>query len=342
MSYVGTYVLGMGFTLSPGERDALVKQNHRNAERIFPYLGGKEVNSSPTQDFDRHVISFGQMELEEAARWPDLLAIVREKVKPERDKVRRDAHRKYWWHFADKRPALYTALEGKKRCLVTAIVSKHLLFSFQPADRIYSHKLNVFPLESYAHFAVLQSRVHAPWAWLLSSTMKDDLNYSASDCFETFPFPVASAFAPDGPLEKCGRTLYEARGRLMVERNQGLTATYNQLKDPEVTDAAVEELRRLHADMDRAVVAAYGWDGVEVPPFSAPSTATEWKAKVSFEDEVIDRLFALNAERAAEERALGLETSNAKRSTPPKNSSKKKPAADQLELSTPSAGKGRA
>src|SRR6056300_1099837 len=83
-AFVGSYVLGMGFVLTPDERDALLKKNKRNAQRIFPYLGGQEVNSSPTQNFDRYVISFGEMSLEEAGAWPDLLAIVREKVKPER------------------------------------------------------------------------------------------------------------------------------------------------------------------------------------------------------------------------------------------------------------------
>ncbi len=87
-AFVGSYVLGMGFTLTPEEREALVRKDPRNAERIFPYLGGQEVNTSPTQTFDRYVISFGTTSLEEAERWPDLLAIVRQKVKPERDKLK--------------------------------------------------------------------------------------------------------------------------------------------------------------------------------------------------------------------------------------------------------------
>ena len=56
-SFVGSYVLGMGFTLTPDERDALIAKDAKNAERIFPYLGGQEVNTSPTQEFDRYVIS---------------------------------------------------------------------------------------------------------------------------------------------------------------------------------------------------------------------------------------------------------------------------------------------
>jgi len=91
LSFVGSYVLGMGFILTPEEREDLVRKDKRNAERIFPYLGGEEVNTSPTQSFDRCVINFGEMSLEEAEKWPALIQILREKVKPERDKVKRDA-----------------------------------------------------------------------------------------------------------------------------------------------------------------------------------------------------------------------------------------------------------
>ena len=57
--------------------------------------------STPTPDprLERYVINFGQMELEEAEQWPDLLEIVRELVKPERDQNKRDVRRKYWWRF---------------------------------------------------------------------------------------------------------------------------------------------------------------------------------------------------------------------------------------------------
>ncbi|MBK7534261.1 MAG: hypothetical protein IPI49_02605 [Myxococcales bacterium] len=81
------------------------------------------------------------------------------------------------------------------------------MFSFQPTGRVFSHKLFVFPLPSFTHFAVLQSRLHVAWTWLLSSTMKTDLNYSASECFETFPFPPEAQLAS---LEPIGQQLYDA------------------------------------------------------------------------------------------------------------------------------------
>lgn len=306
-SFQGAIVLGLGFTLTPEEREALVAANPANAERIFPYLGGQEVNSSPTQTFDRYVISFGQMSLEEAEHWPDLLAIVREKVKPERDQNKRDVRRIYWWRFGESAPALFSAIAPLGRCLVNSQVSKHLVFAFQPTDRIFSHTLNVFALDRGSHFAVLQSRIHEPWARLHGSTMKTDLRYTASSCFETFPFPPAGTLESGGAVDAAGERLYEARARYMVETQQGLTSTYNRLKDPACVEAPIEALRRLHEEMDRAVLEAYGWGDLEVPPYATPDTPEGRQARQAFEDEVIDRLFVLNAERAAQEQAWAAE-----------------------------------
>lgn len=306
-SFQGSILVGTGFTLTPAERDALIAKNPRNAERIFPYLGGEEVNSSPTQTFERYVISFGAMSLEEAERWPDLIGIVRAKVKPERDRVNRDAHRKYWWHFGDKRPALYEAIAPLERCLVTARVTKHLCFSFQPTNRILNEKLYVFPLDRFTAFGVLQSRIHEPFAWQLSSTLETRLNYSASDCFETFPFPAPDPRTVLPAVEAAGERLYEARARFMVESSPqlGLTKTYNALKDPTNTDPRVLELRSLHEALDRAVLEAYGWAGeLEVPPY-CPGNAAEEKAVARFGDEVVDRLYGLNEERARAEQRAG-------------------------------------
>ena len=296
-SFVGSYVLGMGFTLTPDERDELVAKDPRNAERIFPYLGGKEVNTSPTQEHDRYVINFGQMSLAEAEAWPDLLGIVREKVKPERDRNKRDVRRKYWWRFGEVAPALYEAVASLERCLVNSRVSKHLMFSFQPTDRVWAEALYVYPLPRHTSFAVLQSRIHEPWARLLSSSMKNDLRYAASDCFETFPFPEPEPRTVVPALETIGEELYEARATYMVDADQGLTQTYNLLKDPDCQDPENQHLRELHEAMDRAVLNAYGWTDLEVPPF-CPATPAEQKAFEAFQDQVIDRLFVLNAKRA--------------------------------------------
>lgn len=185
------------------------------------------------------MISFGQMSLEEVERWPDLIGIVREKVKPERDRKNRANYKDRWWQFGEYRPGLFTAIAGLERCLVAARVSKHLLMAEQPTDRIFSEQLYVFALDSWTAFAILQSRIHEPWAWLLSSTMRmAGIRYAASDCFETFPFPQSDPRAVIPALEDIGQRLYDARGLYMVETQQGLTDTYNRLKDCDLSGRA--------------------------------------------------------------------------------------------------------
>jgi hypothetical protein len=352
LSFQGSIVLGMGFTLTEAERDGLIAKSARNAERIFPYLGGEEVNTSPTQSHERYVISFGQMDLAEAEAWPDLISIVRDKVKPERDENKRDVRRIYWWRFGETAPALYATIAPLSRCLVTARVTKHLCFSFQPTNRVLNEKIYVFPFDKYTPFAVLQSRIHNAWTWLLSSTLEERLNYSASDCFETFPFPLPDPRSVIPELEAIGEALYEARAAYMRDTDQGLTKTYNALKDPGCDDPRILALRAQHEDLDRAVLRAYprlpgmgspdtiGWSDLTVPTFciASPEDAAKLAA---FEDEIIDRLFVLNEQRAREEAALGRAGQATKGKRAPKAAAKSTAGASSETEPTPRAKRGR-
>ena len=101
--------------------------------------------------------------------------------------------------------------------------------------------------------------------------MKDDLRYTPTDCFETFPFPAAlldstandpAHEATRQSLEAIGERYHQFRAELMVSNNEGLTSTYNRFHDPAETSRGLLELRRLHGEMDQAVLAAYGWSDV--------------------------------------------------------------------------------
>ncbi|HTN92510.1 MAG TPA: DNA methyltransferase [Sorangium sp.] len=309
LCFIGCFLRGGGFVLTEGEGRSLRAGDPAAGEVLRPFLGGEEVNSSPSHSPHRYVIDFGERGLDEAGRWPALLAIVRSRVKPERDRLRStgvDAgHRARWWQFANPRPELRRRIAPLRRCLVAARVTKHLCFAFQPVDRTFSDQLCVFAIEDCARFAVLQSRAHEAWARLLSSTMGEGLRYAPSDCVETFPFPRPEHLDPGGLLDAAGERLYAARAHLMAELGEGLTAMYNLLKDPACERPGVVELRRLHEELDRAVLDAYGFDDIEVPPYTAPSSPGEGREAGAFEDQVIDRLFALNEARAAEEARRG-------------------------------------
>jgi hypothetical protein len=142
------------------------------------------------------------------------------------------------------------------------------------------------------------------WVRHTSSTFEATQAYRPSDCFETFPFPTPEPQAVSPELEAIGKRVYEMRTRFMVDTGQGLTKTYNAIKDPECDDPRVLELRGQHEEMDRTVLAAYGWSDIVVPPY-CPTSDQDRDALQAFEDEIIDRLYVLNAERAREELRLG-------------------------------------
>lgn len=356
-AFQGSIILGMGFTFddvaaAKGEAEslaimnALIRKDPRNAERIFPYIGGEEINNDPEQQHHRYVIDFEDFPLtredmaknwaemtsserEEARRegvvpieypgpvaadWPDLLDIVRRLVKPQRDMDDREARRKRWWRFGDRQPGLYRKIGDLTRLMaINCGACPHMCFAFISSKSVYANTIDVVLFSNFSPFAVLQSRVHELWARFFSSTLEDRLRYAPSDCFRTFPFPLR--FETDAMLGGVGEAYHSFRAQLLIARQLGLTDIYNHFHARGENDPDITCLRKLHADMDRAVLHAYGWDDLanraspefieqETDEGKAAKTRLDWPAE--FKDEVLARLLALNAERAAEERAAGV------------------------------------
>jgi hypothetical protein len=356
-SFQGSIVLGMGFTFddrnlskgsSPiGEMERLIAKNPRNAKRIFPYIGGEEVNTSPTHAHHRYVINFEDFPLERAdigalwaeaaerqrrewlregvvpldysepvaADWPDLLAIVDAKIRGQRA-----AHSTApWWQFERPRVELAAAIAPLDRVLVINCGAQpHMPFTFKQTDPVFANTIAVVALDNHAAFAVLQSRVHEVWTRFYGSTMKDDLRYTPSDCFETFPFPAR--FETDPELQTTSKAYYRFRADLMVARDKGLTKTYNLFHDRLCRAEDIRRLRELHTEMDRAVLRAYGWNNLaaraaaefleqEADEGRTAKTRLDWPS--DFHDEVLARLITLNAERHVEEVRAGLATADA-------------------------------
>ena len=355
ISFNGCNVAGVGFTFDDDEPRAsrvsevgqLISANPKNRERIFPFLGGDEINSSPTHQHRRWIIFFETMTIEEASRWPDLMGIVREKVKPTRDNANRDGHRLKWWQFGDPRPALMTAVRPLKRMLVVVFVSEHLGFVWLPTDHIVSHNVGVFAKDNDAFFCVVQSRIHEFFSTQLSSGLEDRQGYRPTDGFEPFPFPIR--FETNAALEAAGRAYYEFRAALMVRNNEGLTKTYNRFHDPEERSPDILKLRALHAAMDVAVLTAYGWADL-IPKCTCEflldyedeeDDESEGKARKrkkpwryrwpdEIRDEVLARLLKLNAERAKEEELTGAAADAQK--PKPKKAAAKAPKASKVQL----------
>ena len=160
-------------------------------------------------------------------------------------------------------------------------------------------------------FGVLSSRLHALWVEFFASTLGETLNYSTAICFESCPFPNSLC----AELEVISQAYHDHRAAQMVARNEGMTKTYNRFHDPDERGEDIVRLRKLHAEMDRAVLRAYGWDDLaeRAEPVFLDETNEDdhtyqgrlfWPS--AFRDEVLARLLALNAERHAEEVRLGV------------------------------------
>src|SRR4029079_14704470 len=91
---------------------------------------------------------------------------------------------------------------------------------------VFAESLVVLATDRLCILALMQSRVHEMWARAFGSSLKDDLRYTPSDCFETFPFPDAWESTP--ALELIGREYYDFRAALMARSGEGLTKTYNR------------------------------------------------------------------------------------------------------------------
>ena len=316
-SFQGSIVLGLGFTMSLEEAKALIEKDPKNQDVLFPYLNGQDLNTNPDQSPSRWVINFFDWPLNTehddlrnpkgrpyASDYPDCLAIIREKVKPERDKNNYSkSAREKWWLYERSRPELYSAIAKMERVLVCARVSKLLIFTTVENSYVFNEKLVIFDLNQFCGLSILQSDFHVVWSWQYSSTLRDaGINYSPTDVFETFPFPTSTA-----NLEEIGEKYYTHRQKIMLTRQEGLTKTYNRFHNPDETNPDIEQLRTLHIEMDNAVAAAYGWEDIELDhDFHETKQGIRFTICENARREILDRLLQLNHQRYAEEVAEGL------------------------------------
>lgn len=332
-SFIGCFFRGKGFIFDNKsdeympieEANRLLSINKRYGEIIRPLIGGDEVNECPKHHPHRFIIDFGVRTYEESSWWPEALAILERRVRPERnilpDTLANRAHKEKWWQFANPRPELRKSIANQPWVLVTSRVSEHRSFACVSPEFIFSDRLVVFSISSFSGFAVLQSGIHDQWSLFFGPSHEDRPTYNPPDCFETFPFP--KGWEDDPKLEEVGKTYYEFRADLMVRNNEGLTKTYNRFHDPDERSGDILKLRELHAAMDRAVLDAYGWTDIpthceflldyeeedeDAPTGKARQKKKPWRFRWPDEvrDEVLARLLDLNAKRAEEERLLGL------------------------------------
>jgi hypothetical protein len=298
LAYRGMQLIGSGFILTPVEANVLGLGGIIGLEKhIRPYRHGRDLTDEPR---GLMVIDLFGLAVEEVRQsFPAVYQHVLTRVKPERDANNRASYRDNWWVHGEPRRDLRPALAGLRQYVATVETSKHRTFQFLTADVLPDNKLVVIALDDAFYLGVLSSRVHVVYAlaaggWL---GVGNDPVYAKSRCFDPFPFPACDGAAQER-IRKIAEEL-DAHRKRAQESGATLTGMYNVLeklranealnaKEKQIHEAGlVSLLLQLHDDLNAAVFAAYGW----------PPTLTD--------AEILERLVALNAERAKEE-ASGL------------------------------------
>jgi len=297
----------------------------RNDEVVRPWANGFEITRRPT---DMWILDFGvRLEEYEAYLYEAPYEHLLEYVRPLRSITKRDAQRKYWWHFGETRPGMRRALNGQPRFLVTVAHSKHRLFVWRASSCCPDHALVVIARSDDATFGILHSRFHELWSLHLGTSLDDRPRYTPTTCFETFPFPTC--LTPRDTAPAASQTSPPCLEEQIIAGNIGAAVLHlntlreNWLNPPEWVDWVITpeegkagfpkrpvakpgheaELKKrtltnlyntrpawldnAHKALDAAVAAAYGWTD-----YSPANT----------DDEILRRLLVLNLERAGEPR----------------------------------------
>ncbi|MHB1595852.1 MAG: Eco57I restriction-modification methylase domain-containing protein [Streptosporangiaceae bacterium] len=216
IAFIGSYVLGLGFTMEPEQAQELILSDYRNDEVLQPYVIGKDLNQRPDCSPSRWIINFRDWPLERAELYPDCIDIVRRLVKPERDRKREADRRINWWRYCRRAVDLYEAIKGLDRVLAISLVSNAVMPVRVPTGLVFSHMTAVFALDDFASLAVLSSSVHSIWTVRYASTLETRTRYAPSDVFLTLPRPALTPV-----LAAVGEELDRVRRELMLGRSWG-------------------------------------------------------------------------------------------------------------------------
>lgn len=321
----GQYVLGAGFVLDEQAVEELLAVDERNADVIDKYISGSDVNSSPIHDSDRWVINFHDWSIDRASEYRAVYEVAESDIKPQRDKVRRKQYRERWWRYAEYRPELVKRLDGLRRTIVLSRVSGHVIPAMRHTNAVFSEACVLFTCEDEALFGVLTSTLHRVWVDRYTSTMKSDIRYSPTDCFETLPMPGVLSVS-DSPSED-GLVAHEEKQQSMLDQivnwmsdldrwrsqemlaaGHGLTKLYGRYHDPAADDPVAAELRERHVELDRLVCSAYGWNDLKLEHgFHETRHGTFFTVSTEARFELLMRLLERNFEQYAEQTGRPLE-----------------------------------
>ena len=267
-------------TLAQQMLDSPNPHGKSNSEVIKPWVNGRDIVE---RGRGMWIIDFGDMAIEDAALYEAPFEYVNEHVRPQREKSKSKVLA--WWLHERPRPEMRRSLEGLKRYLATPTAAKHRLFVWMPSDVLPDHQLIAIARDDDYTFGVLHSRFHEVWALVRGTHLGVTPRYTPTTCFETFPFPRPTE-AQREAIAAAAVELNSLREGWLNPDGVGISISAAELRRRTLTNLYNQRptwLDNIHARLDAAVAAAYGWDAAGLA-----------------DGEVLERLLALNLERAGE------------------------------------------
>ncbi len=298
--WMGVKMSGEGFKISSARRDAFEREGVP-LDRMPRVFAGTDVSELRAWIFALDFFDFSEDEVKR--NYPTVYDHLLTYVKPERDHNDREAYSEEWWRFVEPRPRLRASTRDLQRYIVTSETHTHPIFTFvESRQLIIDGSVIAVASDDAWILAVLSSRIHEFWALRAGGRQGagDDPRYQNEMCFDPFPFPDPSDETLKFRIRDAAEKL-DALRKDVLARHEDLTLTklYNALEALRAVEAAAKVLsdkdrdvvgrgcvsliRQYHEEIDAGVAEAY-----------------RWPADLS-EEEILDRLVALNKERAAEE-----------------------------------------
>ncbi len=156
--FQGPIPVGVGFLLKEGEAKTLPGQTRSALPGRGSAVSDRRRHRGGSRAATRRwILDFAQLPLEAAAKYPDALDILRERVKSVRATNNRRLYRERWWQFGEGRPGLRAALAGKARYIAGGRLGKRLLFCWADSWVSPSDQTIVVALEDDYSMGVLSS-----------------------------------------------------------------------------------------------------------------------------------------------------------------------------------------
>ena len=257
-SYVGVQPTGAGFEITAETASEWIQKDLRNAEVLKLYSAGSNLTKNPIGEPERWIIDFNDKALEDAETYADVFNHVKTYVRPQRLSSANKALGFTWWLPWRTRPAMRAALSTLMCYFGVPEVSKWAIFVKSDKSWLPSNLVKVIASDDFYVLGIATSSIHRSWMNSQKSTLKGDIRYTPTTCFETFPFPQVVAPAQVQQIRQAMTTLNDYRNEVMVARNWGITDLYNAyFHEP------ASQLAKLHRALDTLVLKAYGWKASE-------------------------------------------------------------------------------